>query len=40
MHGVRLQARDRKDTMNLIYGGVRDILTEKDGRLLEIWGLT
>jgi hypothetical protein len=40
MRGIRLKRGDRKDTMDLIFDGVRNILTEKDCKLLEVRGLT
>ena len=36
VHGIRKQIRDRKDSFNLGFGGTINILTERNGRFLEI----
>ena len=40
VHGIRKKLRDRKDSFNLGFGGTINILTEKNGRFLEIQILT
>ena len=40
VQGIREEIRDREDVSNLSFGVAVNVLTEEDGRLLEIGSLT